>query len=175
MRNEARRYLLADRVHRVWLLLADEHQRVPFGLLREQASRAVFDRICNRRYLRMGTVAMTTTFTPEQLRIFAELGGWRRGAISGKWHRPGCEALGFECACSPSSPDFTDLAACFEVLEHFTDQRATHPDGYEWSLSRVDGVYNCDIMVLGLGEGDGDTKQAAIIAAVLAASENSHE
>ena len=103
------------------------------------------------------------TFTPDALRRFAKAGGWTRldrtDTYGYHWvdpHKELHEVL----------PDFpNDLVACFEVLEHVCHTytlNKVHPDNiddfgrYELEIYRQDGP-----------PGRGDTKQEAIIHAVL--------
>ena len=112
------------------------------------------------------------TFTPEQLRQFAEAGGWIKIHAN-----PDHPAFG----CPPNSkqlralPKFlNDLAACFEVLEYVTRNLVAHtPTWFLTKRENIDGIaektYRMEIGWNFIGFGN--TKQEAIIAAVLAAKE----
>ena len=110
------------------------------------------------------------TFTPEQLRQFAEAGGY-------KWYEDptGADLNGFHwlhpnTVLYEDLPDFpNDLAACFEVLEHLQvpyQLNRCHPD----DVAQY-GQYELAIYTPFSETRNGPTKQAAIIAAVLAAKE----
>ena len=89
------------------------------------------------------------TFTPEQLRSFAEVGGWQ-----------------YQAYVSTDLPDFpNDLAACFDVLDSFS---------MTWQLQKHNACSGYDVFVWKDGRlvvATDKTKQAAIIAAVLEAKE----
>ena len=123
------------------------------------------------------------TFTPEQLRSFAEAGGWSvvwkldhyaltkpNGEIVQGFADEGTSAdikRRIEIALLPDFPN--DLAACFEVLEHVSQVyqlNKVHPD----DVAQY-GQYELAIYTPFSPTRNGDTKQAAIIAAVLAAKE----
>ena len=98
------------------------------------------------------------TFTPEQLRSFAEVGGWQ-----------------YQAYVSTDLPDFpNDLAACFDVLEFKYVRYDLIVSAGGCSISLFDSDRNWFDMGMGphwfLGP-KGKTKQEAIIAAVLAAKE----
>ena len=100
------------------------------------------------------------TFTPEQLRRFAEAGGWtfNEKASNYQWT--------FDNYQYKRLPDFpNDLAACFDVLECFCGK------DYDYIVSRN----YCDIVSgfdsHSIADGHGSDPRQAIIAAVLAAKE----
>ena len=114
------------------------------------------------------------TFTFEQLSQFAEAGGWKE-KLTDDLTDSGSGRMVSDVWVSPdgylhdSLPDFLrNLAACFEVLEVVASEG--------WSLhcyKHQDGSIRYSLqMVSKWSSGPrGDTKQAAIIAAVLATKE----
>lgn len=123
-----------------------------------------------------------SNFSNEQLRQFAELGGWSHVVISRRdqyseigysGFRPGQAVSDGQLHAVPDFTKDTNLAACFEVLERFCEQRKL-----TWVVAKnQDGSVRC---VLYAWPGQpfrrkraasavGPTKQEAIINAVLAA------
>ena len=112
------------------------------------------------------------TFAPEQLRQFAEAGGW-----TDITHEPSYRSSGVipNDGRRTLLPDFpNDLAACFEVLEFKYVRYDLIVSAGGCSISLFDSDRNWFDMGMGphwfLGP-KGKTKQEAIIAAVLAAKE----
>lgn len=109
------------------------------------------------------------TFTNEQLRKFAELGGWTLG--DDELWTPPQPADYFISAL----PDFLhNLPACFDVLERFCGEecyevRRVDKSSVAWHRGHG---YKCQVPMAKRGrwtEAAADTKESAIIAAALAA------
>ncbi len=118
--------------------------------------------------------------TSEQLKKFAEAGGWVHAGnclhktVDGEWH---CFSFRPADGYLTETPEFlTDLPACFDVLERVCEQ-----SNFGWRVERTDSL-RCLIFRRGLivrdpavGYSKAKTKQEAIILAVLAACQKSHE
>ena len=94
------------------------------------------------------------------------------------WHAPGCESYWPSwCRCMTLNsathglPDFpNDLAACVEGLEHFCKSHEGFSYCLAWnpSYGGMCSIYEHEAEIVCEGS-NGETKQEAIIAAVLAA------